>query len=379
MNRKMLKYFMLKTSIAGILLLFMICLASAPVFALETKISGGASETYDDNITFLESDERWDLITSLFAALSLNHVGRSSVLDLTARVTQQLFSKYFEKFSNNAQSVSLNYSSQFSRYSRITVKDSFDHATDPKSFEEEFGRRGGRFSYLMNRCGVAFVTEIYKNFAVQARYTGEVYYPLRESLSSTYLNGAGIQFDFIWSGYTTTSLMYDFSQRDFDPGEEATVHTPSALYRQYVISQLYFEMRSGADIIEAFNGQRYAKPFLIFGIYNEINRNSRFAVTLTKQYYPDSYTQDISDNWRISGTFAQQVMRRLLLNLNVFYGYGTYVATGMTYWLTGAMMNISYELTPAARINCQYSFTKSEGHSQYLRNAVTLGLTADLL
>ncbi len=362
---------------AGILviLIFIVYPDAGDVHALDFALSGSVNETYDDNITYEKSNQREDFITSLIAALSLNHTGRTSEIDVTARTTQQIFARYFDKFNNNSQDVNLNFTDQLTEYNKLTIKDTFNHTYDPRSFEDEFGKGGGRFSYLLNRSAATFISEINKLIVVNTRYTGEQYLPSRRNRSDSYLNSGGMQVDFNWNSYTMTSIMYDYSNRNFNPGADATVHSPAVLYRQYILNQLYFDLKGGVDFINSYNDQQYTKPFVIFGIHNEIDRNSRFSVTITKQYYPDTYTQDISDNWRVSGIFVQQVGRRILLNLNAFYGRGEYIQRDEKYTLEGIITSISYEMLSNIDISIQYSFTKSEGYYQYLKNSFMMGIT----
>ena len=109
----------------------------------------------------------------------------------------------------------------------------------------------------------------------------------------------------------------------------------------------------------------------------ELDKRTTATLSFDKQYYTNSYSQDLFDYWQISASFAKQLLARLKFLVSGFYGNGKYIAQGIQDNLFGLNASMEYELTRRAKARITYSFSKtdSDQHSRdYTKNTTYAGL-----
>lgn len=346
---------------------------------IDLKLRVSISEIYDDNITFVRENEKEDFVTNLSFGLGVKYEGKTRALELTANVFQQFFADY-DNFNNTSEDLTLNFQQEFSKYDRISLRNIFTHTYEPRSFEEAFGITKGRYSYYRNRFNLTYAKDISKQLGISARYANEIDEVSREDLSDSSLNRVGLEATYFLASTTILMFSYDFSRRDFDPGNNATIHTIAPGLKHYFTKQLYFDGKAGIDFINSYNDKNYAKPLIQASVTNDIDENSRASISFTKRYYTNAYTQNLFDYWQTSGIFTRRLFKRLRCSLSGFYGEGEYITTNITDKLRGVSIGFTYDLSKKIKGNLRYTYSDVDSTidtREYTKNRIFLGLTME--
>lgn len=335
-------------------------------------------ETYDDNVTYARDNTKSDYITTASVGLEATYEEKTRSLKLSGRISQQFF-KDNSGYDNNSEDLSVEFRQEFSPYERISVTDSFTHAEEPRSFEDEFGRTAGRYSYYRNRLGAQFTKDVTREFSWAVRYNNEFTEYSRSDMSDSTYNRIGASAEYILAPKTQVSGFYDLSVRDFNPGEQAVINTLGAGCRQYFTSQLYLDGRTGFDFIHSYNDENYAKPFVSLELTQELDPTTRANIAYSKQYTTNASTQDLFDQWRFSAGWVNQLLPRLGIAFNGFYGEGTYKVINIKDEFQGASCGLLYEVSPEITATLMFSYSTTDSNTDdrdYDKNTVTLGLRA---
>jgi len=344
---------------------------------IDVKVRCSGSESYDDNITFVNKNERKDFITDISLGLGLKYEGKTHSIELGGNIYQQLFAKY-HTFNNTSEDLTLDFRQEFSKYDRITLKDVFTHTYEPRSFEDVFGRTPGRYSYFKNRLDLAYTKDITRQFSIGAKYSNEVNDISKEDINDSYLNIAGLEATYFPSSNILFMLSYDFTCRNFNPGSSATTHTVASGLRYYMTKQFYFDGRAGIDIINSYDNKNYAKPVILASLVNDIDENSRASISFAKRYYTKAYAQDLFDYWETRGTFTTQLYKRLGCSISGFYGEGEYIPVDVTDKLRGVSVAFTYDLSESSKGNLRYTYsdvTSTIDTREYNKNKIFLGIS----
>jgi hypothetical protein len=365
--------------ISGVVIL----LAPALAFAFQAgdtqvNLRAGASEAYDDNITFAGTNPKSDSSTNLNLGLDAKYEGKTRSLDLSANLIHQFFQTY-TGFDNTSENASLAYRQEFSKYQRMTLTESFTHSQEPTSLEDEFGRTGGRYSYYRNNLNFDYTREISQQFTMIYRLANEIYDPNRSDLSNSYQYLLGAEADYAFNSQTIVYAVYDFSQRIFDPGTDATFNVLGAGLRQYFTSQFYADLRASVDFIDSFNGRNYTKPAYQLSLTDEFDKDSKLTFSILKEYNANAYTEDLFNYWQSSISLNRQLTERLGAGINAFYGEGKYTSQGVDDKLKGVNIGLDYELLRDVKLNINYSYSKTSSNfssRDYTRNYFSAGVKA---
>jgi hypothetical protein len=343
----------------------------------DVSLRAGASLAYDDNITFARDNRKSDSSTDLSLGLDAKYEGKTRSLGLSANLNHQFFQTY-SNFDHTSENASLTYNQEFSKYSRMSLQESFSHTQEPRSFADEFGRTSGRYSYITNRLGLDYTHELSRQLSLIARFSNDLYDPSRSDLSRSSQNRASLEADYALSSRTITYAGYSLIRRDFSPGSDALFNILFAGLREYFTTQLFLDAGAGFNFIRSFNGRNYNRPFLQLALTDDFNATDRASLTLTKNYTANAYTQDLFNYWQVSCAFLKQVFPRLSLNADIFYGQGTYSAIDIKDKLSGSSLGLGYELWHNTKATLQYSFSQAKSNDSgrdYKRNYVSAGLT----
>lgn len=100
----------------------------------------------------------------------------------------------------------------------------------------------------------------------------------RADLKNSYLNTVGFGADYILNSSTIFPFAYEFTNRKFDPGKDASTHTIAPGIRQYITKKLYFDGRAGVDFISSFTDKNFIKPHIRASLTNEIDENTGASI-----------------------------------------------------------------------------------------------------
>lgn len=346
----------------------------------EIKVEGAVSEIYDDNPTFINENEKLDTITNLTLGLAGKYEGKTQILEFMAHINQQIFAENHD-FNNMSQDLRLMFSSEFSKYDRIRLENLLIHTDEPRSFEEAFGRIGGRYSYYRNRFNFNYTKDISKQFRIITKYANELNSASREDIKDSYLNKAGFEMDYFPSLATMLLCSYEFANRKFAHSEEASTHTIAVGIRPHITEHVYLDGRIGVDFINPYNDQDYTKQRILASLRSEINRNTGAGLSFSKQYSTVHYYEDIFDYWKTSAFLKTQLLRSLKCYLSGFYAEGEYVSLNIVDKFWGAKIVFTCDLTGKLKGEIGYAYSDSDSTNvtrKYIKNRAFLRLGVEL-
>jgi hypothetical protein len=361
-----------------VLLLLPTSAYSYKIRGIDVKPHGTITETYDDNVSYVKDNKKSDFVTSLKLGLGAKYEGKTRSLELTGNVTQHIFADN-KDFNNTSQHLILNFQNEFSKYDRVSVKNVFTHAEEPQSFEDNFGRTTGRFSYFLNNFNLDYTKDLTKQLNFTVKYANVMYLVSSEGRPDSYLNRIGFEAGYALSSATSFLFSYDFENRKFDPGKDASTHTIAPGLRRYITKKLYFDGKAGIDFIDSFDDKAHIKPLIFASITDEIDENTRASLSFTKRYSTTSYVEGLFNSWRISGAFTRQLLERLKGSLSCFYGEGEFASLDFTQNLQGASVAFTYDIRENLKGNTYFNEDSNIEDSGYTNNTVFLGLTANFL
>ncbi|MFA5100095.1 MAG: outer membrane beta-barrel protein [Candidatus Omnitrophota bacterium] len=353
--------------------------SATQVGAFDLKVLGSVYETYDDNITYAQTNIKDDWITNAKIGLLAKYEGKTESLEFLGNVVHHDYMDN-SNFNNTSEDLSLSAKKEFSPYERAILSDTFTHAEEPSSFEDEFGRTSGRYSYYRNRFNIAFSKDLSKEFTLIGRYLNDYDAYSGSGHSDSFQNRIGFEGDYIISSHTTVFGAYDFYQREFDPGSSATTNSLSVGARQYFSSQLFLDANTGVDFIKSYNNKDYTKPHFTASLTDDFDETTRLTLAYDKRYYTNSSTQDLFNYWQTSLKFTRRVSARLGASASGFYGKGTYEAFNITDTLKGASAGLSYDIKENIKGTLSYSYSKTTSNIAsrgYDRNVVSTGVTVE--
>ena len=360
------------------------CLISAEAWAyrlgnMEVKPRGGVSETYDDNITYTKINKIKDYITRPWVGFTAAYDNKRTTFSANGRYYHEFYANN-SSFNNSGGDFTGSLNSELSKLDRISLSDTFSRTEEPRSFEDVFGRTSGRYSSTRNRVNLGYARDISEHFGASLRYSNEYNTYSRTSIPKSYLNTAGVEGAYIVSSDLSFIGAYDFTARDFNPGSNTRVNTLSGGLRKYITKQLYFDGIGGVDLINSFSGRKFTKPYATASLSDDINPRTRTTLSFRKRFDTVSYSQDLFDQWQVSGGLSHELFQKLRATLSAFYGRGEYVGTGLINKLFGSSAGLTYDINDNWKATADYSYTRQTSAAPlggYPKNRVTLGLTAE--
>lgn len=340
---------------------------------VELALKAGAQEGYDSNITYVKSGRKSDFFTSLNAAIEATLEGKTNFLQLTGSINHHFYQKNSD-FDYTSEELTAQLLTELTDYDRITLKNTFSHTYEPRSFEESFGSTAGRYSYYRNRFLTTYTKDLTKELTLIGRYAYNIDDPSRSDLLNSYLHRLGCAANYSLSAQTIITGMYDFYYRQFgQSGPDATVHTLAPGIRQFFTNQLYFDARAGANFITSYNNRRYTKPHYFLSLTDEIDETTSSSISFTQEYSTTPSTEDVFDYWQVALNLVKQLNRRLGASASGFIGQGEYPTLAITDKLKGVSAGLTYDITEdiTASLNYTYSRTDSSLDSrEYAKNLI---------
>lgn len=354
----------------------------------DIKILGiHVAETYDDNISFSDEDKEEDLITHVGFELGVNYEGKTRSFELAGKITDQIFAKQPEQ-NNITQFVNLNFKNEFSKRDRIVINNVFSHFEAPSSedegyFSDQFGRTGGRFEYFRNKFDIVYTKDIAKQISFSARYANEVNIFSGTDRPNSLLNKPGFGLNYKFSPTATIfSFGYEFTSIQFENDRDATINSIGPGIRQYITKKLYFDGKTGADFIDAFDNENPTKPFVQTSLTYILEEKTTARISFNKRHEANPYFDDIYNNWRTSVFLTRRMLERMGCSLSIFYGEGEDLAETFKQTLWGANSSLRYDISRNLKGNLTYSYSTADNGNDdenpgYSKNTVSFSLVAE--
>lgn len=344
----------------------------------DITIDGSTGITYDDNITYAETDKKADFISTLSTGLGLKYENRRTFANFHILLNQDLYWKYTNN-NNLSEHVSMDLRHDLTKFDHLSVSDRFTHADEPTSFEEEFSRSGGRYSYFRNRFDINYVRDFTEELSLQVGYGNDIDDATTDDVMDSQANRFSIQGVFAFNSRMSTYGFYNYTNRELDPGGEARINTLGVGVTQTLSEQLSLDIYTGADIIDSYNGDQLTKPLWGAKLKHQINDRSAANLSYSQRYSTNPYTADVFKSWTISGGIDSQLLQRLYSDLTIFYGRGEYSMLKIDDDLFGGSAGLTYEINKNVKSNILYTYSQTSSNidsREYKKNTVYLGITA---
>jgi len=375
----------IKKTLICVLFAFLL-LASKNVYAyrignFETKLVGGISETYDDNITYTKTNRKKDIITTPSVGVDIEYEDKNKILSLTGNVKQEIFADN-NKFNNTAEDLNLDLSAELSKNDYLTLTDEFSHSEEPQSFEDAFGRTSGRYSHFVNRFKSEYGRSISKQLKIKAKFDNDMDYFTGDdvpALEDSFQNKVGFELDYSFSSKLFVLMLYDFTMRNFEGGESARTHSVAGGSRYYLTKQLYFDCRAGGDFIDSFGGKEYLKPLVYTAISGDLDRNTNVSLSFFLGSGSNAYSKEFMKSWRTVGTIKGKFIERSEYKVEYFYGKGEYFDSERNIGFGGVNLELMYEITKRVKATLSYLYSQYDSNRAlqgYRKNTVSVGIKA---
>jgi|CXWL01.1.fsa_nt_gi hypothetical protein len=331
---------------------------------------------YDDNITSSGTNAKSDFITLITLGLIGGYETKADSLKLKGTITQKVFAKEHD-FNNVSEFLSAKYKRELTQHDRITVDNSFTHADQPTSFEDEFGRTSGRYDFYKNSLALGLEHDFTEKFTTKFKYAAEYYDPSLDSLSNSMLNKPGVELAYAFGSRTVGSLFYDYSNKVFEPGGTVSVHSTAAGLRRFLTSQIYVDVKAGTDFIHTIEDNDTIRPNYFIALTDELDETTKAGASFSQSYGVSGTSSELFNSWRFALTWGKLLTERLHFNCGAFTGAGKYIS-GTKDDLIGSYLGFNYEIRKNIKANMDYTYIRrnsSVAGQDYDRNIVSLGMT----
>jgi len=349
---------------------------ASALLGFDFDINSSLSTSYDDNVTFVKDDKKSDNVTNVIIGLGGRREGKTYRLDIGGDIIRHVFA-HNSSFSNNSQDFHIDLQKEISKYDRISVTNRFVHAEEPRSFDEDFGRTSGRYSYYRNTFNSVYVRDFSQHVSMEGHYGNENYRISEANGRDSFLHSLGLDVNYIKSSATAFLFGYDFTTRHVDGSGRANVHTLDTGLRHWLTRQLYMDGRAGISFVEAFDGGRASEPSVVVGLTNDFNETDSIRLSYSQTSTPSSFSADIFDAWRITADLKRQLLERLKMSATVFFGEGTFDALSIQDRQTGVSTRFSYDVRKDVIAFLAYTYSEVDSNLEtrgYNRNLVEMGV-----
>jgi len=304
--------------------------------------------------------------------------GKLQNLNFNGNVVRHIFSKN-RKFSNTSEDFSFGYNKEFTRFDRISLTNAFIHAEEPTSFEDEFGRTSGRYTYTRNRFNGIFSHDLSKQLTLNFNYGNAITDYSRADLANIVTNNAGLEAAYAISSADIAYATYGFTSTQYAHGDTFKTNSFGGGMRHYFTSQLYLDARGGEDFVKSARSKKTSpENYISASLTDEFDQTTRAVLSFLKQGGATSDTQDIRKSWQVSLGLSKQLFARLSASLSGFFGEGKYITSGTNDKLKGVNTGLAYEINQRWVANLSYSLsdvTSNISTREYTVNRISLGAT----
>lgn len=342
------------------------------------KFSAAITESYDDNVSFADQGRSSDFITRLRLMLDLMQEGRTHQFKVQGNVTQNVFADNSD-FNNTALGLDLYFNKELSRFERISATNKLTRAEEPRSFEDDFGRASGRYSYVRNAMNFAYTKDISKQSSYRISYGNQLYEVSRDNLADSFMNKLSVEWIYAIDSVNTVTAEYEFETRGYSPGGRSNKHTVASLYRHYFTQVLFIETRGGLSFIDAVVGDDIlVEPSILVRLRNNFSDTESVSITFRRSASASTFSADVFESWRLSLDFIKQIQERLAFRSSVFIGNGEFDSTSIEDKQYGFDTRFIYDLSERAEASIGYNYSQVDSNSStrdYRRNLFDIGMS----
>ena len=275
---------------------------------IDLKINGAVSQSFNDNITFVTSESKEDFITKASIGLDAEYKKRTGSFSVSGNLAREIFNNNND-LSNNSGNYKLRFIDEFSKYNYINFENYFARESEPRNFEDPFGKMSGRYSLYLNRISLEYLREIKKQMGLSVKYSNDINEYSNEDQIKSYLNGIYINGNYAAGPESRILLLYEYSKRKFNNGDIASKHLMSTGMLTDLTKTLYMENKAGITFITAYDDEKHIKPVIYSSITGDIDEDTNAKISFEKQYDTIPYLQSILKYWQISGQFNKLLIK----------------------------------------------------------------------
>ena len=344
--------------------------------ASDLKVWGAVVELFDDNVILRKRDRQSDFITRFSYGIGLSHETRLGSFEFSTGMEHNLFARD-SNLSNTSANLTLDWNAELSKHDRLSLHDVFSRSFEPQNFDEAFSRTGGRYGAYRNRLQTHYARDLTKELTLNGRYGHELDDPTRDELPQAQLHTAGLQADYAFSSALILKSSYTFTHRALDPGGSASIHTIAGGLRKYLTKQLYLDGTAGMDLIDDYQDRFSTKPQFSASLIDETDAQSTAGLSVSRSYLTSPFSQDLAGTWRVTASFARQLLKRVKAQVAAFFGRADYVRSGVRDTLWGLQLRALYDFSEATKGVAGYTLTDAisdDPARAYVRNLVFVGL-----
>jgi hypothetical protein len=344
------------------------------VGGFDWKPTFSVDETYDNNIRYAEDNEIGDFITTFSPGVIGVYEGKTSYASLKGALHEKVYGRYNE-FNNLSEDLAGIYKQDLSKFDHFLIKDSFLHADQTSSFDEELGRVSGRYGYYKNILNTNFAHDFSSQFTGMIHFDNDYYDPGRADLVGSVQNMFGVETDYSVSSKIVPFWFYDYSTRSYSPGGTMNRNSTGLGGKYYLTEQLYANAKIGADFIQPVVGDDIVRPQYFLGLTDELDPTTIYGASFIRHYEDSAYDQKLLNDWRFSLNWGKQVLERLQAIVSAFTGGGKFEPDGAKERLNGIGVVFNYEATPNSTVSVGTTFVDKNSNDDtrdYNKNTVSL-------
>lgn len=349
-------------------------------------------ETYDDNVAYAKEEAKEDFITNLGLGIAALYEGKKGTFEVSGNVFHETFAEN-SVFDNTTQNVTLGFKSELSQYDRISLKNVFYNDVTPLFFEgPSFSankQASSRIPYYKNRFTVDYARDVSRQLTVKVKYASDVDAFETETLLDSFVNKAGLEANYMLSTTTILLFTYDFSNRQFEDKQDASINTIAQGVRQYITKKLYFDIGGGLDFVDSYRDDTFFEPVILSAITYDMGENTQIRLLFNKKDDTNPFEQQIGNYWRTSLSATRRVSERLGCDLSFSYDDVKSVPANFEQKILGASSSIVYDINRNLKGRFTYTYSEavsssatsseavsSSATSGYTKNTMLLGLEA---
>ena len=339
-------------------------------------------ETYDDNVTYAKEEAKEDFITNLGIGIAALYEGKKDTFEVSGNVIHEAFAEN-SIFDNTTQYITLGFKRELSQHDRVSLKNAFYNDVTPLFFEgPSFSankQASGRIPYYKNRCSVDYARDVSRQLTFKVKYASDVDAFETKTFLDSFVNKAGLEANYMLSGTTILLTTYDFSNRQFEDKQNASINTIAQGLRQYITKKLYFDIGGGLDFVDSYKEDTFIDPVILSALTYDMGDNTQFRLLFNKKDDTKPFDQQISSYRRTALSVTRQMSERLGGGLSLSYDDVKSVPANFEQKILNASSSLIYDINRnlKGRFTYTYSEAVSSGEtSGYTKNTVLLGLEA---
>ena len=347
---------------------------------MEMVLHGRIDEVYNDNVNTSGTDSQSDWLTNAMIGIDFVSEIRSVDISLTGNLYQQ-YSVENEERNVTYQDLMFALNKNFSENVTFGLSDVLQHYPESRSFGVLFGRSDANTGYLSNNFTTGLTVYATGKLFFTGVYSNGIMNNDSDTMSDTVLHNPGGSIGYSFDTANIVRLSYLYTLMKYDNGNSNRGDRGYIEYEKYYTKQLRSILHGGYDYIRTAEGEGLSNRVMI-SIIDDVDKNNQLDISYLKEKTISNISNDIFDNWRISGTLTRDISERVAISLTLFYGIGTYQISKITEKLGAASIGLSFVVTEFVNFNIGYNYTRSNTkapgieENSYNRNQISVGLSA---